>query len=77
MDDLTIDEKINGYYALVNIKHPNLQTKYPYNQLNVINVKFTQNTIEIIAKDIEDNINNNINNEKKGGYKTQPTLIYF
>jgi hypothetical protein len=59
MDNLAIDEILNGYQSLLNIRAPFDRTKYPYNQLLVANVKFTQNNIEIIAR--------NIDNKKKSG----------
>jgi len=54
MDNLATDEILNGYHALVSVRAPSDKTKYPYSQLLVANVKFTQNNIEIIARKIDD-----------------------
>jgi hypothetical protein len=80
MEDLAIDDILNGYQSLLNIRAPLDRTKYPYNQLIVANVKFTQNNIEIIARKIDDQkgLGEPDKNKKKmgGDYSVEKTLVY-
>jgi hypothetical protein len=82
MDDFeTIEKKsydhlIEGYKILNSIKPFYFQTKYPFNNLSVQKVIFTENKIDILAKDYEKFINNKKSkDESKYSQKIDKTIF--